>query len=92
MNTDTVLILGLLIVAYTLVSGRLERSIITPAMVFVVVGLIVGPYVLGIVSPRVDQHGFEALAQLALSILLFLQAASDRSSRALSQGTLSRHR
>lgn len=75
MNTDTVLTIGLLVVGYALISGKVERSVVTPAMAFVTVGLIVGPDVLDLVNVRVDEKGFEALAELALTIVLFLQAS-----------------
>src|SRR5262245_50643492 len=74
-NTDTVLIIGLLIVGYTLISGKLKGSPITPAIVFVAVGLLAGPHVLDIVEIRVDEGGFQAAAELALALLLMLQAS-----------------
>ena len=74
-NTDTVLILGLMIVGYTLISGKLKGSPITPAIVFVTVGLLAGPDILDIVDIRVDEGGFQAAAELALALLLMLQAS-----------------
>jgi sodium/hydrogen antiporter len=74
-NTDTVLVVGLMIVGYTLISGKLKGSPITPAIVFVVVGLLAGPDVLDIVEIRVDERGFQAAAELALALLLMLQAS-----------------
>ncbi|MGH2965568.1 MAG: cation:proton antiporter [Solirubrobacterales bacterium] len=74
MNTDVVLTLGLLIGSYALVSGLVKVSPITPAMMFVAVGLLIGPHVLDIINVQLDSHGFQALAELALTLILFLQA------------------
>ena len=75
MNTDTVLVASLLIAGFTLISGPIKASPITPVMIFVIVGVLVGPDVLGIVDLRVGLSGFEALAEFALTLLLFLQAS-----------------
>ena len=75
MNTDTVLVASLLIAGFTLISGPIKASPITPVMIFVIVGLLVGPDVLGIVDLRVGLSGFQALAEIALTLLLFLQAS-----------------
>ncbi len=40
-------ILALLIFIYSLIAGRVERSVISGPMVFVVVGFLIGPSALG---------------------------------------------
>ena len=75
MNTDTVLVAGLLIAGFALISGPIKASPVTPAMIFVIVGLLVGPDVLGIFDLGAGVSGFKALAELALTLLLFLQAS-----------------
>jgi NhaP-type Na+/H+ or K+/H+ antiporter len=74
-NTHTVLAIGLLVVGYTLISGKVRNFPIIPAMVFVAVGLLLGPDVLDLVEIRVDERGFQALAELTLTLMLFLQAS-----------------
>ena len=74
-NTDFVLVAALLILGYTLISGPIKRSPVTPAMIFVSAGVLVGPDILGVVDLHVGTGGFKALAELALTLLLFLQAS-----------------
>jgi NhaP-type Na+/H+ or K+/H+ antiporter len=78
-NTDTVLSISLLILAYALVSGRVKRGIVTPTLVFLAAGLLLGPHVLDIISPQIDTNGvqsvFKGLAELTLTIMLFLQGS-----------------
>ena len=75
MNTDTVLVACLLVAGFALISGPIKASPFTPAMVFVIVGVLVGPDVLGIFDLGAGVSGFKALAELALTLLLFLQAS-----------------
>ena len=75
MNTDTVLVAALLIAGFALISGPVRASPLTPAMIFLIVGLLVGPDVLGIFDLGAGVSGFTALAELALTLVLFLQAS-----------------
>ena len=50
MESQVLAIVALLILAFGLVSGRLQNSVITPPMVFVTFGLLVSPAVLGLVD------------------------------------------
>ena len=61
---------------YAFVAGRLERWWITAPMVFVLVGMLVGPRVLDLVEVRASSHLVTGIAELTLAVLLFSDAAT----------------
>ena len=71
---------SLAIVALTLlgvaaVSGRLSGTPVTPAMLFVVVGLLVGPKVLGEIDVDSSSSAVRTLAEATLALVLFCDAS-----------------
>ena len=71
---------SLAIVALTLlgvgaVSGRLSGTPVTPAMLFVVVGLLVGPKVLGEIDVDSSSSTVRTLAEATLALVLFCDAS-----------------
>ena len=71
---------SLAIVALTLlgvaaISGRLSGTAVTPAMVFVAVGLLVGPEVLGEIDLESSSATVRALAEATLALVLFCDAS-----------------
>ena len=64
-----------LVIGYAAVSRRLERSVISSAMVFVAGGLIVGPELLGWFDPGISNEGVRVLAEATLTLVLFSDAA-----------------
>jgi NhaP-type Na+/H+ or K+/H+ antiporter len=74
METDTAFILTLLVVCYAAVSGLVKRWYLAPALVFVVVGMILGPFGFNVLDGGPDTSTFTVLAQLALTVILFNQA------------------
>jgi sodium/hydrogen antiporter len=64
-----------LVIGYAAVSRRLERSVVSSAMVFVAGGLIVGPESLGWFDPGVGSEGVRVLAEATLTLVLFSDAA-----------------
>ena len=71
---------SLAIVALTLlgvgaVSGRLSGTPVTPAMLFVVVGLLVGPKVLGEIDVESSSSTVRTLAEATLALVLFCDAS-----------------
>ena len=71
---------GLVFIALTVlavagVSGRLSGTVLTPAMVFVAVGLVLGPKVLGEVEPSANGEGVRTLAEATLALVLFSDAS-----------------
>jgi len=75
MNPSTIAIIAIAVLAFGLISARLQRSVVTPPMVFVLLGLLIGPQFLGLVSLNVE-HGFiHILLELTLVLILFTDAA-----------------
>ena len=71
---------SLAIVALTLlgvaaVSGRLSGTPVTPAILFVVVGLLVGPKVLGEIDVDSSSSAVRTLAEATLALVLFCDAS-----------------
>ena len=71
---------SLAIVALTLVgvgaiSGRLSGTPVTSAMLFVVVGLLVGPKVLGEIDVDSSSSAVRTLAEATLALVLFCDAS-----------------
>ena len=64
-----------LVIGYAAVSQRLERSVVSSAMVFVAGGLIVGPELLGWFDPGVSSEGVRVLAEATLTVVLFADAS-----------------
>ena len=75
MDGSTVLIVSLLVLAFGLVSKRLEESIVTPPMVFVGLGLLIGPQALGILRLDAAAEAVRVFAELTLVLVLFTDAS-----------------
>ena len=75
MESQTFIIIAVLILGFGLVSGRLQKSIITPPMVFVVFGMLMSGHVLGLVELDARGEIEETLAELTLILVLFSDAA-----------------
>jgi NhaP-type Na+/H+ or K+/H+ antiporter len=72
-------ILALLVLAYGTVAGRLERTPVSGALVFMGIGLLLGPVGLGVLDLGVDTGDLRMLAELTLALVLFVEAAdADR--------------
>jgi NhaP-type Na+/H+ or K+/H+ antiporter len=69
-------ILALFVFIYSLVAGRFERSMISGPMVFVVVGFLVGPSVLGWLDGDATNNDLRVMADLTLALILFIDAAN----------------
>ncbi len=64
------------VLVYSSVSGKLERTAINGALVFTAFGVICGPLVLGFLTLDVDAEGLRTLAEVALALVLFSDAAN----------------
>jgi sodium/hydrogen antiporter len=69
-------ILAIVVFALGLVSRRLEGTVLTPPIVFVAAGFVFGPAVLGLVEFGLDTHIVLLVSEIALSLVLFTDAAS----------------
>lgn len=63
------------ILGFGLVSGRLQRSVLTPPMVFAAFGLLLGPQFLDLAEFNVEFGFLHTLAELALVLVLFGDAS-----------------
>lgn len=68
-------IVGVFALLYSAISGRLEQTPISGAIVFTAFGLVVGPIGLGVLNPSVDADILRLLAELTLALVLFTDAA-----------------
>jgi len=69
-------ILALFIFIYSLVAGRVERSVISGPMVFVTVGFLLGPFGLNWLKGDATSDDLRTLADLTLALILFIDAAN----------------
>jgi NhaP-type Na+/H+ or K+/H+ antiporter len=69
-------VLAVVIFAFGLVSRRLEGTVLTAPIVFVVAGAILGPGGLGLVEIGLDDHAVLLVGEFALALVLFTDAAS----------------
>ena len=73
---ENLAILAAFIFLYSIASGGLERTPINGALLFAAFGLALGPLGLGVLSLDVDREGLRTLAELALALVLFTDAAN----------------
>jgi sodium/hydrogen antiporter len=69
------LVLAAVMFMFGLVSRRLEGTVLTAPIVFVVAGMLLGPGVLGLVEFGLEEHTVLLLGEIALAIVLFTDAA-----------------
>ncbi|GIU53218.1 sodium:proton antiporter [Shewanella sp. KT0246] len=70
-------ILAVFAFSYSLIAGRVETSMISGPMVFVVVGFILGPSVLGWLGGEFGNNGMRVFADLTLAVVLFCDASNS---------------
>ena len=75
MRTETAFVLTILVLCYAVVSGLVKRWYVAPALIFIAFGMALGPFGFGVMEAGTDTHSFTILAQLALTVILFNQAA-----------------
>ncbi len=75
MDLIGLLVVGLAILAFGGVSKRAERSVLTPPMAFVLVGLLAGPLGFGLVEFSVEEPFVHLLAEVTLVLVLFIDAS-----------------
>ena len=67
--------IALILLGFAAISGRLDGTPITPAMVFTAAGLLVGVEALGIVDPAATGAEVKLLAEATLAVVLFSDAS-----------------
>ena len=75
MHSSTALVLTALVLCYAVVSGLVKRWYVAPALIFVGFGILLGPFVFDVIDVGTDAASFTVVAQLALTVILFNQAA-----------------
>ena len=76
MNLTAILAVTVALIAYGLVSRKLEGSVLTGPMLFTAFGLVAGPAFLGIVPLQIDNQSVHLLAEVTLILVLFSDAAN----------------
>ncbi|WP_293308553.1 cation:proton antiporter [Mycolicibacterium sp.] len=81
MHQTTPLVLAVLVLGYALVSERVNRLFVAPALIFMFAGMALGPFGFQLLDAGPGTEGYTVLAQLALALILFNQAAELRLNR-----------
>jgi NhaP-type Na+/H+ or K+/H+ antiporter len=68
-------ILSLFILLYSAIAGRVERTWVSGPIVFTILGLLIGPVGLDLLSFKADGETIRTLAELTLAMVLFTDAA-----------------
>ncbi len=76
MNLTATLAITFVLIAYGLVSRKLEGSVLTGPMLFTAFGLVAGPALFGIVPLQIDNQAVHLLAEVTLILVLFSDAAN----------------
>ena len=76
MNTEAIGAIAIFILAFGSISRRLEKSVITPPMAYVVYGLLISSAALGLLqSVSINNEVIRTLAEITLVIVLFTDAS-----------------
>jgi NhaP-type Na+/H+ or K+/H+ antiporter len=73
---QTLAVLAAFAFLYSVVASRLDRTPINGALVYLVAGLICGPYGLKLIDFNLDAEGVKGLADLTLALVLFSDSAN----------------
>jgi NhaP-type Na+/H+ or K+/H+ antiporter len=74
---ENMAIIGIFVFVYSILSGRLERTPVNGAIVFIAFGLILGPLGLGLLKLNIASEMLRVLAELTLALVLFTDAANS---------------
>jgi len=72
---EQIAILAGFVCIYSVAAGGLERTPINGALVFTVFGFPLGPLVLGLLNFNIEAEGLKLIAEIALALVLFVEAA-----------------
>lgn len=72
---ETLAVLALFVLAYSIVAGVVERSWISGPIIFTLFGLIIGPFGLDVLSLEADREMIKTMAEATLAMVLFTDAA-----------------
>jgi NhaP-type Na+/H+ or K+/H+ antiporter len=69
-------VLAVAVLGYALVSGRLRKTPLSPSLVFLVAGWLLGPDVLGWLNIQVESEDLRTITEFTLALILFTDAAN----------------
>ncbi len=76
MNFELVAAIAIFILAFGLISRKLEKSVITPPMAYVTFGLLISSTVLGLTKDiKITNEIIRTLAEINLAVVLFTDAS-----------------
>lgn len=73
---ESLAILGCFVFFYSLLCGKLEKTPVNGALIFLVFGMVVGPMGLNLLKVEVNVEALSLLAEMTLALLLFTDAAN----------------
>ena len=73
---SNVAVMVLFAFVYSVIAGRVERSAVTGPIIFIVFGLIAGPYGFGFLNMDVQAVELRVIADFTLALVLFIDAAN----------------
>lgn len=73
---QAITVVSAFVLAYSLVASRLEKTLVSGAIVYVAAGMLLGPQLFGLVDTQLDSKGISLLAEIALAICLFSDSAN----------------
>lgn len=75
MITTTFAVIAVFVVAFGLISKWLEKTVLTPPIIFVSFGLLLSPQLLGLITIEAKTSIIQILAELTLILILFIDAS-----------------
>ncbi|MEM8723227.1 MAG: cation:proton antiporter [Cyanobacteria bacterium P01_G01_bin.39] len=76
MNKEVLAAIAIFVLGFGLISRRLERSIVTPPMAYVICGLLISSSFLGLIQEvKITNEAIQVLAEVTLAVLLFTDAS-----------------
>ena len=73
---QNVLIFAAFILIYSLFAKRIEKTVISGPFITIIVGILIGPLVLDLINLKIGSEGYRIIAELALALVLFNDAAN----------------
>ncbi len=85
---ESLAIAAALVIGYGAVSRRLRTTVVTPPMIFVAAGLLLGEGGLGVLNLGLEEEGVRVLAEATLVVVLFVDAIELRLPRLVREAQL----
>jgi sodium/hydrogen antiporter len=73
---QNVLVFASFILIYSLIAKRMEKTILSGPFLTIIVGVVTGPLLLNLINLKVGIEGYRVIAELALALVLFNDAAN----------------